>query len=208
MIMMYKWSGSVWFAFIVGFVCMPMHPTEAVLDDVIEVMKLGKDIASTLLETWNLVEQTHNGDDVQLPFQNKRQKEILKRINEVSGQINRFEDDVCGFFVQFTFLPKNPSNMSTVFSHFEFILLQSNEGEPHESDQIETDFDSNHPKVLMIFHYLLISGIEFRTMVRRIDHQLLKHQHQTGAAHARAGRSTESHQNAGEIHASASHQFP
>lgn len=83
------------YVFIIVAVCMPVNPVDALVEDVIEVLKLGKDITSTLLETWNIVDQTHNGDDVQLPFRNKRQKEILKRINEVSEQINRFEDDVC-----------------------------------------------------------------------------------------------------------------
>lgn len=99
--MAFKWNSSWSYVFVVGFVCMSVQQTEAVIDDVIEVLKLGKDIASTLLETWDMVEQTHNGADVQLPFRNKRQKEILKRINEVSNQINRFEDDVRAFWQSF-----------------------------------------------------------------------------------------------------------
>lgn len=93
---MEKWKSKLFYVFLAVTICMPIDRADAVIEDVIEVMKLGKDIASTLLETWNLVEQTHNkGGDAQLPFQNKRQKEILRRINEVSGQINRFEDNVC-----------------------------------------------------------------------------------------------------------------
>lgn len=72
--------------------------TEALLDDVVEVLKLGKDIVSTLLETWNLVEQTNLGGGVDLPFRKEKQKKILNRINEVSRRINTFEDDVCNYF--------------------------------------------------------------------------------------------------------------
>lgn len=67
---------------------------EALIDDVVEVLKLGKDITSTLLETWNLVEQTNLGGDVEIPFRKEKQKKILNRINEVSRRINTFEDNV------------------------------------------------------------------------------------------------------------------
>lgn len=72
-----------------------LHQAEALLDDVVEVLKLGKDITSTLLETWNLVEQTNLGGEVELPFRKEKQKKILNRINEVSRKINTFEDNVC-----------------------------------------------------------------------------------------------------------------
>lgn len=78
-------------------VCMPSskyHQTKAIIDDVIEVVKLGKDVASTLLETWNLVEQTNLGGGVELPFRKEKQKKILNRINEVSRKISTFEDNV------------------------------------------------------------------------------------------------------------------
>lgn len=70
------------------------YGTVALVDDVVEILKLGKDITSTLLETWNLVEQTNLGGDVELPFRKEKQKKILNRINEVSRRINTFEDNV------------------------------------------------------------------------------------------------------------------
>lgn len=81
-------------------VCMPgskFYQTEALIDDVVEVLKLGKDIVSTLLETWNLVEQTNLGGGVELPFRKEKQKKILNKINEVSRKISSFEDDVRSF---------------------------------------------------------------------------------------------------------------
>ena len=71
------------------------YQTVALIDDVVEVAKLVKDVASTLLETWNLVEQTNLGGGVELPFRKEKQKKILNKINEVSRKINNFEDDVC-----------------------------------------------------------------------------------------------------------------
>lgn len=74
------------------------YQTEALIDDVIEVVKLGKDIVSALLETWQLVEQTNVGGGiaggVELPFPKGKQRKILNQINEVSRQISLFEDDV------------------------------------------------------------------------------------------------------------------
>lgn len=81
-------------------VCIPAskyYKAEAIIDDVVEILKLGKDVTSTLLETWNLVEQTNLGGGVELPFRKEKQKKILNKINEVSRKINAFEDDVCTF---------------------------------------------------------------------------------------------------------------
>lgn len=77
--------------------------TEALIDDVIEVVKLGKDIVSTLLETWHLVEQTNVEGGVELPFQKGKQRKILNKINEVSRRINLFEDDVRIFIYSIEF---------------------------------------------------------------------------------------------------------
>lgn len=85
-------------AILLASVFMPsskFYQTEALLDDVIEVVKLGKDIVSTLLETWHLVEQTNVDGGVELPFpKNGKQRKILNKINEVSRQIKLFEDNV------------------------------------------------------------------------------------------------------------------
>lgn len=71
------------------------YDTNALIDDVIEVLKLGKEIGATLYETWDIVEQRNNGDDgVEVPFRKKREKKILNRLNEVSRKISTFEDEV------------------------------------------------------------------------------------------------------------------
>lgn len=68
--------------------------TEAVIDDIVEVLKLGKDITSTLLETWKLVDQTNLSGEAEIPFQKEKQKKILNRINEVNRRIATFESNV------------------------------------------------------------------------------------------------------------------
>lgn len=87
----------VLFTIIFSAICMPSskyHQTVALIDDVVEIVKLGKDVASTLLETWHLVEQTNLGGGVELPFRKEKQKKILNRINEVSRKISSFEANV------------------------------------------------------------------------------------------------------------------
>lgn len=71
------------------------YETNALIDDAIEILKLGKEIGSTLLETWEIVEQRNNGDEgVEVPFRKKREKKILNRLNEVSRKIAAFEEEV------------------------------------------------------------------------------------------------------------------
>lgn len=71
------------------------YETNALIDDAIEVLKLGKEIGATLFETWDIVEQRNNGDGgVEVPFRKKREKKILNRLNEVSRKIAAFEDEV------------------------------------------------------------------------------------------------------------------
>lgn len=70
------------------------YETNALIDDVIEVLKLGKEIGATLLETWDIVEQRSGDGGVELPFRKKREKKILNRLNEVSRKIAAFEDEV------------------------------------------------------------------------------------------------------------------
>lgn len=98
---MFESKKCILYSVVILVICMPANRyfgADAVIDDVVEVLKLGKDIASTLLETWNLVEQTNLGGEVELPFRKEKQKKILNRINEVSRRISTFEENVSFFF--------------------------------------------------------------------------------------------------------------
>lgn len=71
--------------------------TNAVVDDVIEVLKLGKDVTVSLLEAWDFIEQTQGQDSeggVEIPFRKTKQKKILNRIAQVSREISHFELEV------------------------------------------------------------------------------------------------------------------
>lgn len=71
--------------------------TNALVDDVIEVLKLGKDVTTSLLEAWDVIEQQSQateGASPEFPFRKTKQKKILSRIAEVSREISHFESEV------------------------------------------------------------------------------------------------------------------
>lgn len=70
----------------------------AIIEDVIDIIKLGKDVTEGVLETWELVDQTHLiSGGVDYPFYKKQQKKILNRMNELSRQIDNAEAEVIFF---------------------------------------------------------------------------------------------------------------
>lgn len=67
----------------------------AIIEDVIDIIKLGKEVTEGVLETWELVDQTHLiSGGVDYPFFKKQQKKILNRMNELSRQIDYAEAEV------------------------------------------------------------------------------------------------------------------
>lgn len=74
-------------------------PSNAIIEDVIEVIRFGKDITEGILQTWNIVEQTHVADDIDLPFIAQKQKKVLKRITELSRQIDMVEAKVFSIYL-------------------------------------------------------------------------------------------------------------
>lgn len=88
----------------------------AIIEDVIDIIKLGKDVTEGVLETWELVDQTHLiSGGVDYPFYKKQQKKILNRMNELSRQIENAEAEVIYIkhFISFYFpnLPKITKNI-------------------------------------------------------------------------------------------------
>lgn len=61
------------------------------IDDVIEIIQLGKAITSSVVEVWDLVEQTNVGQGMDLPFRNQKQKKILSRVIDLSRKIDNVE---------------------------------------------------------------------------------------------------------------------
>lgn len=87
--------GKIVVAIVLAITISKVYEANALIDDVIEVLKFGKEIGATLLETWDIVEQRTNDDGgVEVPFRKKREKKILNRLNEVTRKIAVFEEEV------------------------------------------------------------------------------------------------------------------
>lgn len=67
------------------------------IDDVIEIIQLGKAITYSVVEVWDLVEQRSGGQGVDIPFRNQKQKKILSRVIDLSRQIDNVEMAVRAF---------------------------------------------------------------------------------------------------------------
>lgn len=72
------------------------YESDALVEDTIEVLKLGKEIVTGLLQTWKLIDQTDIGD-IQLPFLKEKQAKILSRISELGRKIDMVENQVSHF---------------------------------------------------------------------------------------------------------------
>lgn len=60
---------------------------------VVSVLHLTKEVVSSVIETWDLVEEV---GDIHLPFKRNKDEKILKRMFELSLQIERSERNVSG----------------------------------------------------------------------------------------------------------------
>lgn len=69
-------------------------PTSALIEDILDVIKLSKEVTSSLLETWEIIEQTHAVNEVDIPFYKVKEKKILSRMAELTRQIDYVESEV------------------------------------------------------------------------------------------------------------------
>jgi hypothetical protein len=68
--------------------------TNALVEDVIEVLRLGKEVLHTVTGAWEIVDQTSAASEIEIPFLKKREKKILRRMSDVSNEINHLETKV------------------------------------------------------------------------------------------------------------------
>lgn len=69
--------------------------TSAIIDDVLDVIHIGKEVATGVLQAWDIVEQTNFGDQIDLPITREKHKKVLRRLKELSRQIEMAEAKVC-----------------------------------------------------------------------------------------------------------------
>lgn len=79
---------------IIVLFCGPLGRTEALVEDILDVIKLSKEVTTSLLETWDIIEQTHAVNEVDIPFYKAKEKKILTRMSELSRKIDYVESEV------------------------------------------------------------------------------------------------------------------
>lgn len=66
-------------------------PADALIEDVLDVLRLTKEIVSSIAGTWQFVEQTPLKNEIDLPFMKRKEQKILLKMTEVSRQIELTE---------------------------------------------------------------------------------------------------------------------
>lgn len=65
-----------------------------VIEDVLDVLRLTKEVVSSIAGTWQLVEQTPLTNEIDLPFLKRKEKKILLKITEVQRRIDLTENQM------------------------------------------------------------------------------------------------------------------
>lgn len=71
-----------------------IQPSYGIVEEALDIIKLGKEVTVSLLETWDIIEQTHMVNEVDIPFYKKKEKKILSRMTELSRQLDLAESEV------------------------------------------------------------------------------------------------------------------
>lgn len=69
-------------------------PSNALIDDVIDVIHVAKELSSAVLKAWDIFESSPLSSDISLPISREKNKKILNRIKELSRQIDATEEQV------------------------------------------------------------------------------------------------------------------
>ncbi|XP_055846635.1 uncharacterized protein LOC129912439 isoform X1 [Episyrphus balteatus] len=74
------------------FICAGHIPhANALIEDVIDVIHVTKEVATGILKTWDFVQQTSFGESVELPIIREKQKKVLRRMKELARKIDLSE---------------------------------------------------------------------------------------------------------------------
>lgn len=73
-----------------------LHPqnverVNALVEDVIDVLYLGREVIKTISSTWELADQVGITNEVDLPFMQRKEKKIFSRMAELSQEFRNAE---------------------------------------------------------------------------------------------------------------------
>lgn len=69
-------------------------PTTALVEDVLDVIHVVNEVASTVLKAWDIVQSSPLASSIELPLMREKQKKVLQRLKEVSRKIDETEAQV------------------------------------------------------------------------------------------------------------------
>lgn len=68
-----------------------LNPADALVEDVVDILHLAREVVKTISGTWELVDQTGLGNQIDLPFLKRKEQKIILRMAELSGDIRNTE---------------------------------------------------------------------------------------------------------------------
>ncbi|KAL7744960.1 hypothetical protein ACLKA6_007231 [Drosophila palustris] len=66
-------------------------PTTAVIEDVLDVLHVVKEVTTGVLKAWDIVQSSPLAANIELPLMREKQRKVLQRLKEVSRQIDQTE---------------------------------------------------------------------------------------------------------------------
>jgi hypothetical protein len=66
----------------------------ALVEDVIDILHLGREVIKTISNTWELADQAGVTSDIDLPFMKRKEKKILSRMAELTQEFRNAEMNV------------------------------------------------------------------------------------------------------------------
>lgn len=69
-------------------------PTTALVEDVLDVIHVVNEVASTVLKAWDIVQSSPLASSIEFPLMREKQKKVLQRLKEVSRKIDETEAQV------------------------------------------------------------------------------------------------------------------
>ncbi|KRF98860.1 uncharacterized protein Dwil_GK26765 [Drosophila willistoni] len=66
-------------------------PTDAVIEDVLDVIHVVKEVTTGILKAWDIVQSSPLAANIEFPLMREKQRKVLQRLKEVSRQIDQTE---------------------------------------------------------------------------------------------------------------------
>ena len=67
---------------------------DALVEDVIDVLYLGREVIKTISSTWELADQVGITNEIDLPFMQRKEKKIFSRMAELTQEFRNAEMNV------------------------------------------------------------------------------------------------------------------